>query len=402
MRGQSRFVLIMTVALAVLQLCAEFGRAGGVDGQGAERRQRTRSRGGQETLVTIPADSPQLRQIRTEPVTIAEGPGDELVAPGRIALDPRRLSRVVLPLPGRIDRVMVRIGDAVRAAQPLLTIDSPEAETALTATRQAEAGVKQAAASLERARGDLDRLRDLYDHEAVARKEVLHAEQDLAQAEGALAQAEAARSQATRRLEILGLREGEPGQKIIVRAPMAGKVLDVTVTPGEYRNDTSETVMMVADLTTVLVTSDVSERDIRLVQAGEHVSVELVAYPGETFEGRVTRIADTVEPRTRTIQVQAEIANPQARLRPEMYGRIRHSHGARRLPVIPQQAIINTPAGPAVFVEHSPGVFEQVLVVTSRATGGQVAVLEGLQSSDRVVVDGAILLQGVGHKGGAR
>jgi cobalt-zinc-cadmium efflux system membrane fusion protein len=170
-------------------------------------------------------------------------------------------------------------------------------------------------------------------------------------------------------------------------------VLEVAVTSGEYRTDTNGPVMTIADLTTVLVSSDVAERDIRLVQVGEGVSVELVAYPGQAFEGRVTRISDTVDARTRTVQVQADIANRQGRLRPEMYGRIRHSHVARPVPVVPQQALIQSAGGPFVFVERTLGSFERVAVVPGGTSGGTVAILEGLRAGDRVVVDGAMLLQ---------
>jgi len=352
-----------------------------------------RSPSGRTMAVSLPTSSAQRRQIRTQQVVTANVPGDEIVAPGRIILDPRRVGRVLLPVPGRVDRVSVRVGDTVRAGQPLLTLDSPEAEAAIAECRQSQAALNQTAAALHRVQGDLDRLRDLLEHKAVANKEVLHAEEDLAQAQGAHIQAEAAWSQTSRRLEILGLEPGARGQQVVVRAPLSGKVLEVAVTSGEYRTDTNSVVMTIADLTTVLVSSDVAERDIRLVEVGEGVSVELVAYPGQSFEARVTRISDTVDARTRSIQVQADIANPQGLLRPEMYGRIRHSHASRPLPVVPPQALIQSATGPFVFVERTPGTFERTPVVPGGTSGGQVAILDGLRAGDHVVVDGAMLLR---------
>jgi membrane fusion protein, heavy metal efflux system len=130
------------------------------------------------------------------------------------------------------------------------------------------------------------------------------------------------------------------------------------------------------------------------VAVGESISIELVAYPGESFQGRVARISDVVDPRTRTIQVQAEIPNRGGRLRPEMYGRIRHTHDPRRLPVVPRQAVVQSARGPFVFVERTPGTFERTPVKPGKAVDGQVAILEGLRSGDLVVVDGIMLLQG--------
>src|SRR5690349_12858217 len=69
--------------------------------------------------VTIPAESPKLRQIRVEPVGTAEIPDEEIVSPGKIEVNPRCVSRVVLLVPGRIASVDVRLGDFVRQGQPL-------------------------------------------------------------------------------------------------------------------------------------------------------------------------------------------------------------------------------------------------------------------------------------------
>ena len=117
-----------------------------------------------------------------------------------------------------------------------------------------------------------------------------------------------------RRLAVLGLTPGDFKQEVVLRAPLAGKVLELSVVPGEFRNDTSASVMTIADLSTVWVTSQVPESYIRFVQVGEHVEINLVAYPGETFQGRVSRIADTVDPQTRTVKVQAEMDNRQRAL----------------------------------------------------------------------------------------
>jgi cobalt-zinc-cadmium efflux system membrane fusion protein len=193
-------------------------------------------------------------------------------------------------------------------------------------------------------------------------------------------------------LEILGLRPNETGQKLSVRATLGGKVTDLSVAPGEYRSDTNTPLMTVADLNTVWVTSEVPEVSIRFIEVGEKVQVELVAYPGDVFDARVTRIADTVDPKTRTIQVQAELSNPRGRLRPEMFGRIRHSHAPTVLPVVPAQAIVQTPEGPVVFIERGVGRYERVLIKSSDPIQAGVPVLGGVKEGDRVVTRGNMLL----------
>ncbi len=345
-------------------------------------------------VVNLPPDSPKLKQIRVAPVQLAEVPTDEVDAPGKIELNPNLVSHVSLPVAGRVSSVLVHIGDFVKKGQTLLTLESPDVDQAQSATLQAEAGVNQAKANLLKAQADLDRVKDLAEHKAIAQKEVLNAENAVAQAKSSLEQAQAAKTQAVRRLELFGLKPGQFGEKLSVNAPISGKVLDMTVVPGEYRNDTTGQVMTIADLSTVWVSSDVPESSIRFIQLGERLEINLAAYPGETFIGRVKRIADTVDPQTRTVKVRAELNNDRGRLRPEMFGRIRHVESMRKGVVVPAGAVIQGEGENLVYVERAPGKFAAVPVKLGTKVEDGFAVLSGLREGDRVVVDGAMLLKG--------
>jgi cobalt-zinc-cadmium efflux system membrane fusion protein len=336
-----------------------------------------------------------LAQLRIAPVETAELPTAEVVAPGKIEVNPNRVAHILLPVAGRVTGVMVKLGDAVREGQPLLAVQSPDADAAMSTYLQAQASVTQAKAAVGKAQADLDRLRDLFTHNAVAKKEVLDAENALTQAKAALAQTVAAHEQAAQRLALLGLKPGGFKQQVIVRAPLAGKVLDLSVVPGEFRNDTSMSLMTIADLSTVWVAADVPESYIRFVQIGEPVEINLVAYPGETFEGRVMRIADIVDPQTRTIKVRAEMQNPQERFRPEMFGSIHHIEAKKAVPVLPAGAIVQGDEHPMVFVEQAPGQFRQTRVTIGKRTGDLTPILSGVRAGERVVVDGVMLLSGL-------
>src|SRR5215470_10234272 len=104
--------------------------------------------------VSLPLDSPKLKRIRVASVQLAEVPLDEVVAPGKIEINPNRLSRVSMPVPGRIRQVLVKLGDAVKEGAPLLRVEGPEAGAATSAYRQAEAGVNRAQAALVKADAD--------------------------------------------------------------------------------------------------------------------------------------------------------------------------------------------------------------------------------------------------------
>lgn len=345
-------------------------------------------------VVTLPPDAPELSKIKVETVKVQAVPMDEVVAPGSIETNPNRVAHVLLPVPGRIMSVQVKLGDPVNESQPLVTVESPEIDNAELAYRQSEALLAQVNAAQIKAQADVDRLNDLFEHQAVAQKEVFAAKNTLVQAKAAVQQAEAGRAQAIRRMEILGLKPGAFGQSVTVRAPLAGKVLAISVVAGEYRNDITAPLLTIADLRTVWVSSNVPESYIRHCRVGGAVQIELLAFPGEVFRGRVSHIADTLDPETRTVKVRAELDNPSGRFRPEMYGRIRYGQPTQHLPLVDDNAVVMLDGKTVIFVEEKPGRFVRRTVVADKRVGEQLVVTSGVSPGERVVVAGTIYLKG--------
>jgi cobalt-zinc-cadmium efflux system membrane fusion protein len=240
---------------------------------------------------------------------------------------------------------------------------------------------------------DLQRVHDLFQNKAIAQKEVIASESEAARAKAALAQAEATRDETVQRLRILDIEAGGADQTVVVRATVSGKVVDISVTAGEYRNDTSQPVMTLADLSTVWVAADVPESAIRLIQIGEPVSITLSAFPDRTFAGRVKKIGDTVDIETRTIKVRAELQNPRGELRPEMFAQIHSDHGARELPTVPAGAVLQQEGRSTVYIERAPGQFQEVPITIASQGTDRVAVANGIHPGDRVVTGGAMLLR---------
>jgi cobalt-zinc-cadmium efflux system membrane fusion protein len=344
-------------------------------------------------VIAVAPESPQSRELHVSRVAVAAVPADEVITPGRIIANPNRIARVLLPAAGRIVEVLVGLGSAVERGQPIVALESPDADGAIAGYRQAQANERQAQAALAKSQADLERARDLYGVRAIAEKDLLSAQNDLAQMEGAADVSRAAREQALRRLELLGLDPGEVKPRIVVRAPISGKVLEVNVSAGEYRTDTAAPLMTLADLAAVWIASDVPESSVRFIHLGDPVAIGLLAYPGESFSGRVARIADTLDPQTRTLKVYVELPNPQGRFRPEMFATLHHSDGPRTMPVVPAGAVVQEYGRNTVFVERAPGQYERREVTLGGPAGDRLPVLAGLRAGDRVVVDGAMLLK---------
>ncbi len=344
-------------------------------------------------LVVLDPEAPELRQMTIEAVRSVPAPADEVTATAKIEANPNRVGHAVLPAPGRIVHVMVKLGDAVTKGQPLVTIESSAVAEAESAHLQAEASVRQAELAVVKADADLARLADLFEHQAVAQKEVLAAQTTSALAKASVEQARSARDQARRRLELLGLQAGRFEQKITVTAPVSGKVLEVSVVDGEYRNEINAPMITIADLSRVWATSEVPESQIRFCQVGGTAALELIAYPGETFRARVTRIADTVNSETRTIKVSAELENSAGRLRPEMFGRLRYAGGLVATPWVPAAAVVRIGDKDFVFVEQAPGRFLSTAVELGQPHKGGFAITGGLPAGARVVTQGSIYLK---------
>ena len=344
-------------------------------------------------LVVLNPESPEARQMIVEQVHTIPLPANEVTAPARIQLNPNRVGHAVLPVPGRITRVLVKLGDSVRKGQPVVMIDSPSIGDAEAAFIQAQSGVHQAELALAKADADMNRLTILFERGAAPEKEVLAARTTLALARDSLEQAQSVREQARRRIELLGLKAGQLQQQVTVEAPLAGKVLSIDVVEGEYHNEISTSLLTIADLGHVWATSDVPESQIRFCRIGGNAELELIAFPGETFRARVTRIADTVDKETRTIQVSAELENAAGRLRPEMYGRLRYSGSLVPTPWAPEDAVVESNGKDFVFVEQSPGRFQAVQVELGPRHEKGFAILKGLKPGDRVVTQGAVYLK---------
>jgi cobalt-zinc-cadmium efflux system membrane fusion protein len=288
----------------------------------------------------------------------------------------------------------VTLGDRVREGQVLLTIETPEASVLQSGLRQARADVRQRQAALTKAEADVSRARDLLANRAMAQKDVLAAENELAVATAALEQARATEDDVTRRSRLFGVMDDEQRASATLRSPIGGEVIEIAASPGEYRSDTAAPVVAVADLSSVWVAASVPENALGRIQTARPVSVSVTAYPGQPFEGRITRIAGALDPQTRTVRVIAELDNRDRRLKPGMFARVRYTGPVRPVVTVAVGAIVQDEGRTFVFVERTRGEFERRDVVLGPRRGNDVVITSGLATSDRVLVDGTMLLMG--------
>jgi cobalt-zinc-cadmium efflux system membrane fusion protein len=186
-----------------------------------------------------------------------------------------------------------------------------------------------------------------------------------------------------------------------VRAPLAGRVVEKHVTIGELVTP-EHNLFTVADMKHVWIWIDVYERDLGGVHIDDDVAVTVEAYPGATFGGKVTYVSDKVDPATRTVRARIDVENPERRLRPGMFARVRlsdpHSTSTEPAVAAPADAVLRDGDRFLVFVSLGGDRFERRAVVLGRKTSEFVEILSGVEAGDVIVVSGGFLLKSEASK----
>jgi cobalt-zinc-cadmium efflux system membrane fusion protein len=331
-------------------------------------------------LLRFASGAPQLASIKVRPVENVPVPLAEPLN-GRIAYDENATVRVNSPIYGRVVKLDAAAGDMVSAGASLLVLDSPD-------LAQASADASKARADELRKKQAFDRTKLLFDAGVVARK-------DLEAAEGDFLQARAETQRAELRLRNLNAKAGaEIDGHFSLRAPLSGVVAERQANPGmEVRPDLPNALFVITDPKRLWVMIDLPERNLAKVQVGHPVSVEVDAYPNEQFRGTIRRIGETVDPTTRRVQVRCTIANPERKLKPEMYARVTLLADENKRAIrVPNSALITEGLYSFVFVEKEAGVFEKRRVKLSIQDRDFSYVESGLEQGARIVAVGPLLL----------
>jgi RND family efflux transporter MFP subunit len=178
-----------------------------------------------------------------------------------------------------------------------------------------------------------------------------------------------------------------------IAAPFAGSVVAATAVAGDYV-ETGRELFRLADLGTLWVTVGVFEKDLTLVGPGAEGEIQVQAYPGEIFKGRLTLLGDVVDTETRTVKGRLEVSNPALKLKPGMFADVTlvGVRSAETL-VIPEKAVRNVEGRNVVFIPGGGGSFVPREVRLGRVISGWVEILEGLEEGDEVAAEGSFALK---------
>ncbi|MCM1032193.1 MAG: efflux RND transporter periplasmic adaptor subunit [Odoribacter sp.] len=268
-------------------------------------------------------------------------------------IEAENVNNIAPAMANRIKTITVDVGDHVRRGQVLATLDATTAD--------------QQRLNLEQARRDYERAVQLLEIGAGTRSTV---------------------DQLKTQLDALATQYDNTITNTVLTSPINGVVTARNYDPGDMTG--AQPILTVGQITpSVKVMINVNESDISRITRGMQVEVSLDAFEGETFTGRVTRVAPAVDVATRTFPAEVTLANPQGRILPGMFARVIINLGDRESVVVPDLAIDKQRGSnnKYVYVYKDGKVSYNKVELGSRLDTGY-ELLSGVNEGDTIVVAG--------------
>jgi len=372
-------MVILAAASAILLVLA------GCQGSGSKASTDSSSSNKSDTaeLFTIPPEQLAHVQVLTvQPTTLTR----ILRLTGTVAYNSFRTTPVITQVSGPVSRVVVVPGQKVQRGEPMLYVASPDYSQLRTNYLKAKSAYALAQMAYARAQ-------DLYRHKAIAEQNLEQAESAEVQAGGDLAAAQAA-------LKVMGITDPDalvkapPSFEVPVRAPISGEVVEQDVAAGQLIQPGTTQCFMISDTGNVWVLVNVYQKDLPYVKVGDTVTIQTDAYP-DVFHGRISYVAASLDPNTRTLQARIETANPGEKLKKDMF--VIATVNAGMIPnaiALPDAAVLRDSENqPFVYAAASSTQFGKRSVTLGESLNGQTQITSGLKAGDKVIGNGSLFLQ---------
>jgi membrane fusion protein, heavy metal efflux system len=447
-RSNRRLVFIIIAALTLAIASGLYFRARNKDSKPEEKaaveEHADENGGGAEVELSEEA----LEAAKLEYGAVTERAGGALLrVTGTVEANQQHVQQVTPLVGGRVDRVLVALGDRVRAGAPLAVVSSPQiaemhgklhesetrlqnAERNLARVQKAEnrAAALSAKARLDEAEAALKRTRRLIELGAGAGKDLISAETAYKTAKAEYdfqsnislnkEMAEAQAEVATARVDAQHIRDGLRAlgapvstneqdcqncdiSLLTARAHISGTIIERLINAGAGI-EAGKPLFTIADISMLWVIANVPEAQVGSLRVGTPAEVRGAALGEEVISGRVAYIDPVLNEEARTARVRIEVANPRERLKVGMFVEVGFQAGSAAPDkpveswlVIPEEAVQRVNERTVVFLpkEGEKGHFEARDVELGGVTGGYQRVISGLKSGERIVSKGGFTLK---------
>lgn len=334
-------------------------------------------------VVEVPQDF--LNRLKID--TVSKIPVSEtLRVVGSIEFDEQRLARIGTNVAGRVLKINVALGHAVKKGDVLAHLDSSELS-------QQQLAYLKALANQELSHQNMERAKALFDADVISTAELQRRDSEY---QIALAEAQALAYQ----LRLLGL--SDDAIKHIAKTGMVnsvtpiitnqdGIVVERNLAQGQVVQP-ADTLFVVADLSRVWAVAKVPEQQIEQIISGQSVTIQVPALEDEKLQSKVIFVGQTVDPETRTVVVRTELNNKDRRLKPAMLASMLIEAKPVEQLVLPASAVIRENNEDFVFIVIKNNIFRLQKIKLCAETSGQRIVQSGLKGSEKIVIEGAFHL----------
>lgn len=303
---------------------------------------------------------------------------DQLILSANITANQDRIAFVAPRVEGKLIKVTANLGDQVKAGQALAVIDSIQMGEARAEYRHAQSELKLAEANFLRT----DKL---YKEEVVPQRQWLEVKYAYERAQTT------ARASADH-LHILVGSSDTGISTFVITAPFSGVVIKKDAVMGELVKP-EDKLFTIADLSTVWIEADVSEKDLGKLTIGSPATVTVSSFSDDTFKGKVSYISSIFDKETRTVKARIELPNPDRKLRIDMFARAMVDlASSREALILPQDAVLLVQGQSTVYIQTENG-FEARPVEVGEQLNKGVVITSGLKSGEQVVISGAYALK---------
>jgi Cu(I)/Ag(I) efflux system membrane fusion protein len=315
--------------------------------------------------VALSPEKIQTLGVRTEAVqrtTLAS----QVRASGTVEIDETREYAIAPRFEGWVAKLYAnQTGMHVRAGQPLLSVYSPQLAAAQQEYRLANSAARELAKTDPASAASMARLRD------AARARLRNWQVSGAQ---------------------LRVGKADGNDNLVLTSPANAVVIEKPVVQGA-RFEAGETILRLADLSTVWVMAKVPAAQATAIAVGQPVRFTSETLPGRSFSGEVAFVQPVIDAATRTVDVRVAFPNPDGELRPGLFGTVLLEQPVEA-PVlsVSRSAVLDSGTRQLVLVQTVPGRFAPREVTIGRRAGDRIEILAGVEEGEDVVVSANFLI----------
>lgn len=330
----------------------------------------------QETKATFVLSDNMLKTTTTAPA-ITEPVKNELSFYGKITADNNKSIDVYPLVGGNVVKVNVELGDYVKKGQILATIKS-------TDIADFEKQMVDAKSDLLVAKNNLKVSQELFDGK-------LNAERDVLEAKGQVAKAISQLNRIEETYKIYNIKGGSMYQ---VTAPISGFIIQKSINQDMLlRNDRSENIFDIAEISEVWAMANVNESDIEKVKLGEDADITTLSYPDKVFKGKVDKIFNIIDPNTKAMNARVRLSNKDFLLKPDMNASIKLSFNENESMIaVPSTALIFDKSKNFVMIFKDRNNIETRQVEVYRQVGETTYISSGLKENEKVITNNQLFI----------